>query len=93
MDVGAVCGKPAGVSGAVTLSLSAACAAPGPFTAQVRQSLATSLRNLGTDYLDSLVLHSPMRTHEQSMTGAHTQAGWPGRQQGPSQHLPAVICS
>jgi diketogulonate reductase-like aldo/keto reductase len=27
---------------------------------QVRQSLAVSLRNLGTDYLDCLVLHSPL---------------------------------
>jgi aryl-alcohol dehydrogenase-like predicted oxidoreductase len=36
---------------------------------QVRQSFATSLVNLGTDYVDSLVLHSPLRTHEQSMQG------------------------
>lgn len=36
---------------------------------QVRQSFAMSLRNLGTDYIDSLVLHSPLRSHEQSMQG------------------------
>eukprot|EP00571_Detonula_confervacea_P011555 CAMPEP_0172307070 /NCGR_PEP_ID=MMETSP1058-20130122/8000_1 /TAXON_ID=83371 /ORGANISM="Detonula confervacea, Strain CCMP 353" /LENGTH=378 /DNA_ID=CAMNT_0013019141 /DNA_START=76 /DNA_END=1212 /DNA_ORIENTATION=- len=29
---------------------------------QVRQSVHTSLRNLQTDYIDSLVLHSPMET-------------------------------
>lgn len=40
-----------------------------PLLLQVRQSLASSLHNLGTDYIDSLVLHSPMRTHDQSMTG------------------------
>jgi diketogulonate reductase-like aldo/keto reductase len=31
-----------------------------PLAEQVRQSLAVSLRNLGTDYLDCLVLHSPL---------------------------------
>lgn len=35
---------------------------------QVRTSVATSLRNLQTTYLDSLVLHSPMATVEQTMT-------------------------
>ena len=49
---------------------------PAPFLLlQVRQSFASSLRNLGTDYIDSLVLHSPMRTHDQSMTGALTDSG------------------
>ncbi len=31
-----------------------------PLAEQVRQSFATSLKNLRTDYLDSLVLHSPL---------------------------------
>jgi diketogulonate reductase-like aldo/keto reductase len=31
-----------------------------PLPEQVRQSCAVSLRNLGTDYLDCLVLHSPL---------------------------------
>jgi len=34
---------------------------------QVRQSLARSLENLKTTYIDSLVLHSPMETHEETM--------------------------
>jgi diketogulonate reductase-like aldo/keto reductase len=33
-------------------------------SAQVAQSFAASLHNLGTDYLDCLVLHSPLRTAE-----------------------------
>jgi diketogulonate reductase-like aldo/keto reductase len=33
-------------------------------TAQLAQSFAASLRNLGTDYLDCLVLHSPLKTAE-----------------------------
>jgi diketogulonate reductase-like aldo/keto reductase len=33
-----------------------------PVEEQVRQSLAKSLQNLRTDYLDSLLLHSPART-------------------------------
>jgi diketogulonate reductase-like aldo/keto reductase len=37
-------------------------------TDQVHQSLNKSLSNLNTDYLDSLVLHSPMRTYEDTMT-------------------------
>jgi diketogulonate reductase-like aldo/keto reductase len=34
---------------------------------QVQQSLAVSLKNLKTDYLDSLVMHSPMDTLEETM--------------------------
>lgn len=34
---------------------------------QVQQSLAKSLENLGVTYLDSLVLHGPLRTHEENM--------------------------
>lgn len=34
---------------------------------QVRQSFAQSLQNLQTDYIDSLVLHSPLSTHESTM--------------------------
>lgn len=33
----------------------------------VRQSLEVSLRNLGTTYIDSLVMHGPMRTHRDTM--------------------------
>jgi diketogulonate reductase-like aldo/keto reductase len=39
-----------------------------PLPDQVRRSFETSLRNLGTEYLDSLVLHSPMRSFEDTMT-------------------------
>ena len=35
---------------------------------QVAQSVAASLKNLGTTSLDSLVLHSPMRTFEETLT-------------------------
>jgi len=38
-----------------------------PLPEQVRQSFATSLRNLQTTYIDSLVLHGPMPTHEETM--------------------------
>src|ERR1700675_2856818 len=34
---------------------------------QVAQSFAASLRNLQTDYLDCLILHSPMPTAEQTL--------------------------
>jgi diketogulonate reductase-like aldo/keto reductase len=39
-----------------------------PLAEQVRQSLQVSLANLQTDYLDSWVLHSPMKTMEQTLT-------------------------
>lgn len=35
---------------------------------QVKQSFDKSLKNLQTDYLDSLLLHSPMETHKDTMT-------------------------
>jgi diketogulonate reductase-like aldo/keto reductase len=38
-----------------------------PLAQQVRQSLAVSLRNLGTDYLDCLVLHSPLPSTSQTL--------------------------
>lgn len=38
-----------------------------PLEDQVLQSLEVSLRNLRTEYIDSLVLHSPMETHEDTM--------------------------
>jgi len=41
--------------------------AHAPLADQVRQSFAQSLRNLRTDYLDSLLLHSPMAKHENTM--------------------------
>ncbi len=34
---------------------------------QVRQSFACSCRNLGVEVIDSLVLHSPLQSHEQTM--------------------------
>ncbi|CAF1298154.1 unnamed protein product [Adineta steineri] len=34
---------------------------------QVRQSFSTSLKNLHTDYIDSLVLHSPLQSHDLTM--------------------------
>lgn len=34
---------------------------------QIRRSLSVSLKNLQTDYLDSLVLHSPLETWEKTM--------------------------
>jgi diketogulonate reductase-like aldo/keto reductase len=37
-----------------------------PLAEQVRQSCAVSLRNLGTDYLDCLVLHSPLPSVRQT---------------------------
>ena len=39
-----------------------------PLDEQVAQSLSASLRNLRTDYLDALVLHSPLPTSEQLLT-------------------------
>lgn len=38
-----------------------------PVDEQVRTSVAVSLQNLQTDYIDSLVLHSPMDTIEETM--------------------------
>ena len=38
-----------------------------PLAEQVRQSFALSLRNLGTDYLDCLVLHSPLPSAKQTL--------------------------
>src|ERR1700722_6126673 len=38
-----------------------------PLADQVRQSFAVSLKNLQTDYLDCLVLHSPMPTSKQTL--------------------------
>lgn len=38
-----------------------------PLTEQVSQSFAISQKNLKTSYVDSLVLHSPGKTHEETM--------------------------
>jgi diketogulonate reductase-like aldo/keto reductase len=38
-----------------------------PIQEQIQQSLQVSLKNLHTDYLDSLVMHSPLDTIEQTM--------------------------
>ncbi|SCV69920.1 BQ2448_1314 [Microbotryum intermedium] len=37
-----------------------------PLAQKVRQSFETSLKQLGTDYIDSLIMHSPMRTREET---------------------------
>ncbi|MBI3297007.1 MAG: aldo/keto reductase [Elusimicrobia bacterium] len=39
-----------------------------PLASQVAQSFAASLKNLGTDRLDSWVLHAPMRTFDETLT-------------------------
>ncbi|WVF73172.1 hypothetical protein IAT40_007991 [Kwoniella sp. CBS 6097] len=39
---------------------------------QVMQSLQTSLKNLGIEYIDSVVLHSPLRTKEQTLAAYRT---------------------
>lgn len=38
-----------------------------PVAKQVRQSAEASLRNLNVDYIDALLLHSPLSYHEQTM--------------------------
>ena len=38
-----------------------------PLQQQVKQSVAKSLANLKTTYIDSLVLHSPMHSHGETM--------------------------
>jgi diketogulonate reductase-like aldo/keto reductase len=38
-----------------------------PLAEQIQQSFAVSLRNLGTDYLDCLVLHSPLPSAKQTL--------------------------
>ncbi|KAI1727046.1 aldo/keto reductase family domain-containing protein [Ditylenchus destructor] len=38
-----------------------------PLQDQVRQSCTRSLANLQTNYIDSLVMHGPMRTHDETM--------------------------
>lgn len=75
------------------------CSVFAALSLQVRQSFATSLRNLGTDYIDSLVLHSPMRTHDQSMTGrtdcgqrfAHLYSMCTTGFQAAKGHVPAYV--
>ncbi|CAN0074581.1 unnamed protein product [Discosporangium mesarthrocarpum] len=39
-----------------------------PLAEQVRQSVSKSLENLKTTYLDSLILHSPLKTLEETLT-------------------------
>lgn len=41
--------------------------ASAPLAEQVRQSFATSLRNLRSEYVDCLVLHSPLPTMEETL--------------------------
>jgi aryl-alcohol dehydrogenase-like predicted oxidoreductase len=42
-----------------------------PVPIQVQQSVQKSLRNLGVEYIDSLVLHSPLETRKVSVCGEH----------------------
>lgn len=42
--------------------------ATAPISTQIRQSVETSLRNLGVDYIDSVLLHSPLQTLEDTIT-------------------------
>ncbi|EIW71809.1 hypothetical protein TREMEDRAFT_67967 [Tremella mesenterica DSM 1558] len=39
---------------------------------QIRQSLDKSIRNLGVDYLDSVILHSPLPTKEETLLAYRT---------------------
>lgn len=39
---------------------------------QILESFSTSIKNLKTDYLDSLILHSPMKTWEQTLLAWRT---------------------
>ena len=41
--------------------------AKAPLETQVEQSIGASLKNLGTEYLDSLVLHSPLHSLETTL--------------------------
>lgn len=47
-----------------------------PLEQQVHQSLEKSLQHFGTNYIDSLVLHSPMRTFEDTLTVWKTMEGF-----------------
>jgi diketogulonate reductase-like aldo/keto reductase len=47
-----------------------------PIEDQVKQSLAMSLRNLRTDYLDSLVMHSPLPSMEDTLRVWRTMEGF-----------------
>jgi diketogulonate reductase-like aldo/keto reductase len=42
-----------------------------PIAKQVHQSFQASLKNLDVDYLDALLLHSPLSHHEQTMEAWH----------------------
>lgn len=39
----------------------------GPLSTQVQQSIEKSLENLRTSYIDSILLHGPLRTHEDNL--------------------------
>lgn len=47
-----------------------------PLEIQITKSLETSLKNLRTDYLDSLVMHSPMDTFEETLEGWKVMEGF-----------------
>lgn len=42
-----------------------------PLAEQIRQSFQVSLKNLGVDYLDALLLHSPLSRHAETMEAWH----------------------
>ena len=47
-----------------------------PLAAQIAQSLTSSLRNLGCDYLDALVLHSPLASRGETLAAWRAMEHW-----------------
>eukprot|EP00386_Alphamonas_edax_P001730 GDKI01005194.1.p1 GENE.GDKI01005194.1~~GDKI01005194.1.p1 ORF type:complete len:355 (-),score=72.29 GDKI01005194.1:110-1063(-) len=60
------------------------------FESQVRESVGVSLKNLQVDYIDSLLIHSPLRTHRDTMHVYHTLEGY--AQQGVIKQLGISNC-
>jgi diketogulonate reductase-like aldo/keto reductase len=61
-----------------------------PLQQQVRQSFAVSQDNLKTDYIDTLLLHSPLDTYEQTLQA--WEALQDIQQQGGARHLGICNC-
>ena len=62
-----------------------------PLPTQVQQSVATSLKNLGVSYIDSVVLHSPMRTHADTMTVWRTLEAFTASPSSDAAGAPPVV--